>query len=947
MKKILCVLLLIAFTLSTLSALPAFSSYAEGNDDLRFIRVKLTTQRATVLLIEVNGTYFIEENGFTFTGGTLTAAIEGTEVTLTHSEVGFVYKGVICNIIRSNLDRTQGHLKFNNKSYLGHFRMDVAKDTDNSNNNILRIINKVPMAQYLYGVLAGEIGDRYPAEALKSQALAAKGYAMSFLSPNADYDIVDTSARQVYAGYYANYTNCIEAVDSTIGDILTFNQKPLRTYYAASNGGETSLPTYAWPGTSQSENNGYSVSLDDPDFLNTGSKKFIIDIPIGSAGNMSPDLFDLLRDQASSALSKNVSSIERVYSAELNTPTNEGVIRSMARATVAMAVIADGEERDVNVDFSTELFREYDTTGKITLRTFWGEEIDGAYRVYNVRWGHGVGLSQRGAQQRATNGDDYVEILSFYYPGSNLSSFECTVPDENDVIAPPDMPPINPTMSVRPELTPPSIMTISPVITPNSTSPLNNSPTSSGVIIVPSPSLAPTPKPTTAPDIVAYGKITGDGVNLRSGPAVTYSIIMKMSINTPVNIYDMSDSRWYYVSVGDVFGYVSSTYVDITGHPGDQPTPPPEELVFDGETYYTGVIINEGVNFRSEPKEDSVSLGRLHKGTELYIWNSSGNYYYVQVGLLYGYVEKGYIRVTGTHSISEANDPIMASGVTTGSVNLRTGPGTNYPVVTTLSRDTQLLIYSMQGGWYNVLANGIRGYVSSMYVSITAFLPGNPNVPDELTGNAIGEGTVTGNGVSFRLSPDIGSQVIALLSKNTKVFVYGIDGDWYEVSHDASRGYIHKDYLDVTYYNAESQPEDPETHLAIGRTTGSVNFRLHPSTSAEIIRRLSSSSMITIVGQTNEWYFVVYDGVTGYVSKTYTLIVDVGTVPIASVSEDWQSRAATVTHGVNMRTRPSTDSHILRLLPVNCALKLIAPYGEWSLVIENNQFGFVVSAYIN
>ena len=95
------------------------------------------------------------------------------------------------------------------------------------------------------------MSDSFPMEALKAQAIAAKCYALSLRS-SGDYDIGDTSSDQVYRGYYAGYSNVIAAVDSTIQEVLTVNGKLLCTYYAASNGGETMLPSQAWSGRSSS-----------------------------------------------------------------------------------------------------------------------------------------------------------------------------------------------------------------------------------------------------------------------------------------------------------------------------------------------------------------------------------------------------------------------------------------------------------------------------------------------------------------------------------------------------------------------------------------------------------------------------------------------------------------------------------------------------------------------
>lgn len=61
-----------------------------------------------------------------------------------------------------------------------------------------------------------------------------------------------------------------------------------------------------------------------------------------------------------------------------------------------------------------------------------------------------------------------------------------------------------------------------------------------------------------------------------------------------------------------------------------------------------------------------------------------------------------------------------AWGVTTGSVNMRTGPSTGYAKVTTLPAGARIFVGGNVGGWYQVTYNGVNGFVSSNYVSTNA-----------------------------------------------------------------------------------------------------------------------------------------------------------------------------------------------------------------------------------
>ena len=91
------------------------------------------------------------------------------------------------------------------------------------------------------------MSNAFPVEALKAQALAAKGYALLKIRSSGTYDLTDTSTDQVYKGYDSSLQNVINAVNATMRDVLYYNSVPLFCYYAASNGGWMILPSDRWP----------------------------------------------------------------------------------------------------------------------------------------------------------------------------------------------------------------------------------------------------------------------------------------------------------------------------------------------------------------------------------------------------------------------------------------------------------------------------------------------------------------------------------------------------------------------------------------------------------------------------------------------------------------------------------------------------------------------------
>ena len=109
----------------------------------------------------------------------------------------------------------------------------------------LTLINNVPLEDYLKGVVPSEMPSKWNEEALKAQAIAARSYAVATRNAgkhaSKGFDLVDTTADQVYGGASAEKPSTNKAVKDTKGIVLIQDKKVLPTYYHASSGGQTKV----------------------------------------------------------------------------------------------------------------------------------------------------------------------------------------------------------------------------------------------------------------------------------------------------------------------------------------------------------------------------------------------------------------------------------------------------------------------------------------------------------------------------------------------------------------------------------------------------------------------------------------------------------------------------------------------------------------------------------
>ena len=124
------------------------------------------------------------------------------------------------------------------------------------------------------------------------------------------------------------------------------------------------------------------------------------------------------------------------------------------------------------------------------------------------------------------------------------------------------------------------------------------------------------------------------------------------------------------------------------------------------------VSVSSGwLNVRSSPASSATKISSLKKGSYVTLISKSGNWWKVEFAKgKYGYCHGDYIRIVSSDTAKVA--------VSSGSLNIRSGPGTNYQKTGSLYKGESVVVLSSSGEWTNILFNGsATGYVSSKYLS--------------------------------------------------------------------------------------------------------------------------------------------------------------------------------------------------------------------------------------
>ena len=125
----------------------------------------------------------------------------------------------------------------------------------------LMVVNKLPIDRYLRGVVPWEMPDDWHPEALRTQSVVARSYALATLKPGTRFDLYADTRSQVYSGVGAESASTNRAIGSTAGQVVVWNGRVATTFYHSTSGGKTASVAEVWPDATPVP---YLVSVPDP-----------------------------------------------------------------------------------------------------------------------------------------------------------------------------------------------------------------------------------------------------------------------------------------------------------------------------------------------------------------------------------------------------------------------------------------------------------------------------------------------------------------------------------------------------------------------------------------------------------------------------------------------------------------------------------------------------------
>ncbi|MEH6942837.1 stage II sporulation protein D [Bacillus sp. JJ722] len=260
-------------------------------------------------------------------------------------------------------------------------------------------VSKLPLEKYIVGVVAAEMPAEFELEALKAQALTARTYIVNHMMNGSSNkalkgaDVTDTVDDQVYksddelkaqwgADYNWKYKKVAQAVLETEGQIITYGGKPITATFFSTSNGFTENSEAIWPSPYP-----YLKSVESP------------------WDKQSPKFYD-----------RKVVSVEQFEKSLGVNIKDKNSIGSIIKRTPG--------KRVASVKINGKVISGKDVREKLGLRSsdFSWERKGDSIIITTKGYGHGVGMSQYGANGMAKEGKNYEQIVKHYYSGIQIAS---------------------------------------------------------------------------------------------------------------------------------------------------------------------------------------------------------------------------------------------------------------------------------------------------------------------------------------------------------------------------------------------------------------------------------------------------------------------------------------------------------------------------------------------
>lgn len=357
------------------------------------------------------------------------------------------------------------------------------------------------------------------------------------------------------------------------------------------------------------------------------------------------------------------------------------------------------------------------------------------------------------------------------------------------------------------------------------------------------------------------------------------------------------------------------------------------------------IVTSKVVNVREGAGLSFPIVKKLAKGESYPILKEDGDWIEIRIGVgKTGWVANWLVErksESDTNQVKKESGQGMISG---SSVRVRTGPGTTFQTVGSLSKGTAVDIIEKNENWIKVKTADIEGWVSSDYLKLPAS-SGNAAKKDSTkekeTNQSVKTGVTLVDRLNVRSEPSKSSAALGKLNNNTAVTVYRVENEWAEIDFQGVRGWVAEPYIQI------SEDED-DTKINMAGATARVtaeglNVRKDASLSSKVIGSVNKDETYAILQTKGKMTQIQLSGTKkGWVVSWYLEKENVEQTT-KEKKIDVKGNKITIIHdGTILRSEPDGDSEIVEQVNEGETFSASGKEGDWySIKLKSGKTAYV------
>ncbi len=264
----------------------------------------------------------------------------------------------------------------------------------------MTVVNDVSLDDYLTSVVGKEMYTTWPQEALKAQAVASRSYAL-FQKNRPKYklfDVLSTTASQVYGGLNGEAQSTQAAVQATLGQVVTYQGNVIEAVFHSASGGHTENSENVWMSAVP-----YLRGV--PDF------------------DQSAPVFQWNQTLTAAQLSQRLPGLGTILaiSPAQSSPTTGRLRMVKVQGDKGSRVMKAADVRST-LGLRSTLFSATPLFDLVAGQPGKTSSKPSGFQISGRGYGHGLGMSQWGAYGMAQQGKTYRDILTHYYQNTQVQT---------------------------------------------------------------------------------------------------------------------------------------------------------------------------------------------------------------------------------------------------------------------------------------------------------------------------------------------------------------------------------------------------------------------------------------------------------------------------------------------------------------------------------------------